>query len=174
MTIKYSLLLWTRKHFIKRLSSSAGHDDISTQLMKIAISYIAPQLCDIINSSFALGIVPDQMKIAKVYPLFKSGDCSLVINYRPISILPAFSKIIEKLVYKRLMSYLCDHNILYQYQFGFRPNHDTSLAVIFISLFVSLFIYLFVSLSLRLRGNGWTSLHEIFREGVLHDYMVTT
>ena len=69
------------------------------------------------------------MKIAKVYPLFKSGDRSLVINYRPISILPAFSKIIEKLVYKRLMSYMCDHNILYQYQFGFRPNHDTSLAV---------------------------------------------
>jgi len=82
------------------------------------------QLCDIINSSFSLGIVPDQMKIAKVYPLFKSGDRSLVINYRPISTLPAFSKIIEKLVYKRLISYLCDHNILYQYQFGFRPNHD--------------------------------------------------
>jgi len=69
------------------------------------------------------------MKMAKIYPLFKSGDRSLVINCGPISILPAFSKIIEKLVYKSLMSYLCDHNILYQYQFGFRPNHDTSLAV---------------------------------------------
>jgi len=113
----------------KVLAYGGQHDDISTQVMKIAIPYIAPQLCDVINSSFSLGIVPDQMKIAKVYPLFKSGDRSLVINYRPISILPAFSKIIEKLVYKRLMSYLCDHNILYQYQFGFRPNHDTSLAV---------------------------------------------
>jgi len=69
------------------------------------------------------------MKIAKVYPLFKSGDRSLVTNYRTISILPAFSKIIEKLVYKRLMGYLCEHNILYLYQFGFRPNHDTSQAV---------------------------------------------
>jgi len=59
--------------------TSAGHDDISTQVMKIAITYIAPQLCDIINSSFALGIVPDQMKIAKVYPLFKSGDRSLSV-----------------------------------------------------------------------------------------------
>ena len=64
--------------------TSAGHDDISTQVMKIALPHIAPQLCDIINSSFSLGIVPDQMKIAKVYPLFKSGDHSLVINYRPI------------------------------------------------------------------------------------------
>ena len=76
------------------------------------------------------GIVPDQMKIARMIPLFKAGDRSLFTNYRPISILPSFSKFLEKVVYNRLHNYLSKLEILCDDQFGFRKNHSTSLALI--------------------------------------------
>ena len=70
------------------------------------------------------------MKIARVVPLFKTGDRSLFTNYRPVSILPSFSKFLEKVVYSRLYNYLCKLEILCDNQFGFRKNHSTSLALI--------------------------------------------
>ena len=97
--------------------------------MKIGIPFISAPLARVINNSFSQGIVPDSTKVAKVLPLFKSGDQTLLSNYRPISLLPSFSKIFERLVYNRLISYLNKNNILYDYQFGFRSNHDTAMAV---------------------------------------------
>ena len=70
------------------------------------------------------------MKIARVIPFFKAGDRSLFTNYRPISILPSFSKFLEKVVYNRLYNYLSKLEILCDNQFGFRKNHSTSLALI--------------------------------------------
>ena len=63
-------------------------------------------------------------------PLFKSGEDGLISNYRPISILPVFSKLFEKVVYKRLINYLDSNNILFKKQYGFRKNHSTSLALL--------------------------------------------
>ena len=79
------------------------------------------------------------MKIARVIPLFKAGDRSLFTNYRPISILPSFSKFLEKVVYNRLYNYLSKLEILCD-QFGFRKNHSTSLALI--DLFGKIFLAL--------------------------------
>lgn len=76
------------------------------------------------------GVVPDLLKIAKVIPVFKSGDEKVIMNYRPISILPVFSKIFEKVVFNRLQNYLDKNNILHHNQFGFRPNLSTSLALL--------------------------------------------
>ena len=70
------------------------------------------------------------MKIARVIPIFKSGDAQEFSNYRPVSILPQFSKILEKLFRNRLMSFLNDKQILYNGQFGFRKNHSTSMAIL--------------------------------------------
>jgi len=70
------------------------------------------------------------LKIARVCPVFKSGDQTDFTNYRPISVLPAFSKIFEKLVHTRLMTYLEKHSVLTENQFGFRSNRDTCLAVV--------------------------------------------
>ena len=80
----------------KKLKSktSEGHDGISTKLIKHCIKQISIPLCHIINLSLVSGIVPDAMKIATVIPIFKSGDRHVFNNYRPISILPAFSKIL--------------------------------------------------------------------------------
>ena len=105
--------------------SSMGHDNMSTKLMKRSINYLAIPLCHIFNLSFSLGIVPNSMKVAKVIPIFKSGDMKSFNNYRPISILPAFSKLLEKLVAKRLVNFLDKFDILYSHQYGFRINHST-------------------------------------------------
>ena len=75
---------------------SCGHDEISSKLLKQTIINIITPLTHIINISFETGIVPNQLKIAKVVPLFKSADNSLFSNYRPISLLSAFSKLFEK------------------------------------------------------------------------------
>jgi hypothetical protein len=79
------------------------------------------QLLDhILNISLSQGFVPNEMKITEIKPLFKSGNKHQVNNYRLISLLPAFSKIFEKCMASRLIEFITKHNLLYQYQFGFR------------------------------------------------------
>ena len=65
------------------------------------------------------------MKIAIVSPVFKTGDSADISNYRPISVLPCFSKILERVMYNRLYKYLTDQKILHPQQFGFRKGHST-------------------------------------------------
>ena len=81
------------------------------------------------DSSLSLGIFPDSMKIVKVTQVFKAGKKELVLNYRPISVLPCFSKILEKIMYNRVYKYLTENNLLFQ-QFGFREGHSTSHATV--------------------------------------------
>lgn len=80
--------------------------------------------------SFSKAKVPDKLKIAKVVPIFKNNDKHLPSNYRPISILSTINKIMEKIVFKQLSSFLTKYKILYNYQFGFREKYSTSLALI--------------------------------------------
>ena len=104
---------------------SSGHDNISTKLIKETINQTLEPLTHIINRSFETGVVPQDMKIAKVIPIFKAGDDTLMKNYRPISLLPAFSKILERIMYNKLMGFLNCNNILYKHQYGFRAKHST-------------------------------------------------
>ena len=75
------------------------------------------------------GVFPNKLKIAKVIPLYKSGNRNCTSNYRPISILPTISKIFEKLLHKRIYNFLEHSNLIYDYQFGFRQGHSTIHAV---------------------------------------------
>lgn len=85
---------------IKELKDcSPGDDDVPMHVMKQVAPSISPILVHLFNSSFRFGIFPDDFKLAKVVPIFKSGDRKLASNYRPISVLSAFSKILEKLTY---------------------------------------------------------------------------
>ena len=111
-------------------SKSYSHDEISTSLLKQIISTIALPLSYIFNLSFSSGIFPNSLKIAKVIPVHKKDDPLKVSNYRPISILPSISKVIERLVYNRLYTFLTLHNLLNPNQYGFRKNHSTDLALI--------------------------------------------
>uniref|UniRef100_A0A672GUJ2 Reverse transcriptase domain-containing protein n=1 Tax=Salarias fasciatus TaxID=181472 RepID=A0A672GUJ2_SALFA len=83
----------------------------------------------ICNLSFTTGTFPESMKIAKVIPLFKKGNKNDVSNYRPISLLPQLSKILEKLFVIRLNKFIVKHNILSNNQYGFRTNHSTATAI---------------------------------------------
>ena len=82
-----------------KLSNSKGINGISSVIVKSVVVNIAIPLISIFNKSLELGKFPDKLKIAKICPIYKSDDKLLVNNYRPISILPTFSKIFERLVY---------------------------------------------------------------------------
>ena len=108
---------------------SSGHDNMSTQFLKQIDTAIANPLSVIINKSMETGIFPDILKLAKVIPVYKSKAKDNCSNYRPISLLPALSKIIEKVVHKRLYTYLHKQDIFYENQYGFRTKHSTIDAV---------------------------------------------
>ena len=111
---------------------SSDFEDISMDTVAKIVSVICKRLAHICNNiiSFRTGVFPSRMKIAKVIPMFKSGTKTDVTNYRPISLLPQFSKILEKLFLTRINSFLCVNNILSSSQYGFRTNLFTPLAVI--------------------------------------------
>ena len=111
-------------------NASAGYDGIHSSVLKKTFkSYLSP-LTHIMNLSITQGFFPDYLKIAKVIPLHKRGDTASFNNYRPVSILPLFSKILEKLMYKRIIDFINEHEILYKYQFGFRAGHSTNMALV--------------------------------------------
>ena len=85
---------------------SPGFDYIKNDLIKNVIKGILKPLIHIFNISLSSGVVPRNMKVAKVVPVFKKGDPQLLTNYRPISLLSSFSKILEKLVYIRIIKFL--------------------------------------------------------------------
>ena len=85
--------------------SSCGCDEISVKLIKFANNELCKPITVILNQCRKTVIFPDKLKIAKVIPLFKKGDPEKIDNYRPISILPAISKIIEKAIFIQLYEY---------------------------------------------------------------------
>ena len=89
-----------------RSATAAGHDSIPMNLIKDSIDKMIFPITSIINLSITSGIVPNQLKIARVIPLFKSGEQDIFTNYRPVSVLPAFSKILERVMYNRLLKFL--------------------------------------------------------------------
>ena len=105
-----------------KINKAPGFDDYNARIMKNIYEKIKLPLCHIVNLSFKNGVFPDKMKIAKVMPLFKSGEKSNVENYRPISLLPLFSKILERIMHSRLYKHFESNNFLYGKQFGFRKN----------------------------------------------------
>ena len=82
-----------------------GADNIPISVIKKSIDVISDPLLSLINLSLASGTFPDKLKIAKITPILKTGDACLVQNYRPISVLPAFSKIFERVVYNRIFKF---------------------------------------------------------------------
>ena len=103
--------------------------DTSVRILKLHINILLPKLTLLMNDCIQSGYFPDELKIAKVLPLYKSGDVNGLNNYRPISILPLLSKILEKLIYSRLLDSFTDNNIIIPQQFGFRENHSTTHAL---------------------------------------------
>jgi len=110
--------------------ASSGHDKISPKIVKTNNTLIAGPLAHITNLSFKEGTFPHDLKIAKVIPIYKNKSNSSFENYRPISLLPTFSKVIERLVYNRLYKYVKLNNILNSAQYGFQNKLSTEQAII--------------------------------------------
>ena len=108
----------------------SGNDNISGKTIKTLHEVLIEPIVHLCNLSMETGIFPDIFKQAVVIPIFKSGDDFIPSNYRPISLLSTLSKILEKIVHKRLLSFLDKHQILAPNQYGFRPNHSTEDAVL--------------------------------------------
>ena len=112
---------------IKSLDSkkSSGPSSIPTKLLLEIADLISIPLCKIINISFRTCVFPEKIKVAKVISIFKKGSTQDVNNYRPISLLSIFDKILEKLMYSRLYKFLEQHNVLFEQQSGFRKQKST-------------------------------------------------
>lgn len=111
-------------------SFSRGLDEIPDIIVKKCSHLLVTPLLDICNSSITAGKFPENLKIAKVYPVFKKGIKEHIENYRPISLLSVFSKILEKVMYNRLISFLEYNNVLTNSQFGFRKGKGINHAIL--------------------------------------------
>jgi len=101
---------------------TAGTDGILEYVVKQCIQQLKIPLTDIYNASLESGIFPDKLKIAKVIPVHKKGDSRDVSNYRPISLLPVFSKLLEKLMYNGQAEFVERNEVLTEAQHGFRTK----------------------------------------------------
>lgn len=110
-------------------NNTIGRDNISGDFLKRFQSILIKPITFLVNLIFSTGIFPTAFKLAEVIPIYKSGDRDSVNNYRPISILSTLSKIVEKLLNKRLVSYLESKHLLSSSQFGFRSGVSTKEAV---------------------------------------------
>jgi hypothetical protein len=109
--------------------NSCGYDEVPIKLLKISAPFICSPLCFIINKSLFTGVFPTRLKYSVITPVHKKGDRNNVSNFRPISILPSFSKLFEQVIYKRLTDHFFTNNILSNSQFGFRKKVSTINAI---------------------------------------------
>ena len=114
--------------------TSSGIDNISNKLLKEIIVHIAEPLSHIFNESLRSGVFPNSFKIAKVIPIFKTGNKLDPNNYRPISLLPVFSKVFEKLIYNRIIDFILKHDVIHPKQYGFIKGRSTEQAMLDITL----------------------------------------
>ena len=112
---------------IKR-NKAPGPDNLPPNLIKDSLNILAEPLAFLINLSLSTGMFPNEWKVARVVPVYKNGATDRLENYRPISALPVVSKIIEKIIHRRLIEYLEQSNLLTNRQFGFRRKRSTELA----------------------------------------------
>ena len=111
-------------------SKSTGTDFINTWTVKLVSKEILPAITHIVNLSISQRKFPSQWKLAKVVPLLKKGDPLVPKNYRPVALLPIFSKILERAVFQQLVEYLDINKLLSPDHHGSRQGHNTATALI--------------------------------------------
>jgi len=112
-----------------KTKNSFGYDEISPKILKISANYISSPLTYICNRVFSTGVFPDRLKYTTVTPIFKKGNKQDPSNYRPISVLTSFAKVLESALYVRLTEYITLNNLLTDQQFGFRKGFSTDVAI---------------------------------------------
>ena len=116
--------------FFLKGGKSSGFDETNYEIVKQNFNSLLVPLNCIFDLSLKSGTFPEKMKTARVTPVFKSGDTSLMTNYRPISALPCFSNMFERVMYIGLYTYLNEKSSLYCKQFGFQKRHSLEYAIL--------------------------------------------
>ena len=119
-----------KKIVLSLKDGAPGVDEITAKALKQAVDVIVSPVSHICQLSMLQGHFPQELKLAKIIPLYKGNDPSHFNNYRPISLLSVFSKILERVMYDRLYNYLTTLQILYEYQFGFQKFKSTYMALL--------------------------------------------
>ena len=116
------------------VNKSTGSDNLPTKIIKLTAIIILEPLCRLFNKSLRMGLFPLTWKEATVTPIFKNkGSASDPENYRPISLLPCLSKILEKIVFNRIYEHSITHHLLTEKQSGYRPHHCTQLQLMYLT-----------------------------------------
>jgi hypothetical protein len=111
-------------------NKAVGVDDLNGNIIIDSLEPLKNVLYLVFKASLQQGIFPDKLKIAKITPIFKSGELTNVSNYRPISVLPVFSKVLERIMYHRVYDHLTINKLLYDKQFGFQTKTSTEHAIL--------------------------------------------
>ena len=128
-TFSYVSVVFVESELRKlKRNKAAGIDSLPPNLLKDCARTISRPIAHIINLSLRTSLVPSAWKSAKITPIYKSGNSEEVSNYRPISVLPVLSKILERAVHNQLYDYMETNNLLNNAQFGFRKKRSTKLA----------------------------------------------
>jgi len=113
-------------------TKAAGIDNLSGRFLKDGSKILSVPIAQICNLSIKLSLVPDACKVSKLKPLYKKGSKTEPKNYRPISLLPLISKVLEKVIHDQTMKFVTEKNILYKFQSGFRKFHSTDSCLSFL------------------------------------------
>ena len=137
----YSFSVVSENKILKYLNNlsakkATGLDGIPARFVRDSASNIVCPMSHVINLSLTQGIVPDDLKSARVVLLFKKNDKTEVRNYHPVSILSIISKVFERVVYDQIQTYLDDRKLLYNFQSGFRPQFSTDTCLIHLTDFI--------------------------------------
>ena len=116
--------------FSLKARKSPGYDEVSFDAIRSCFGELLTPLLFIFNMSIETGIFPENLKVAKVTPIYKAGEKTDLGKNRPISVLPCFSKILERIMHGRLYAYLEENKILYSKQFGFQLGQSTDHAIV--------------------------------------------
>ena len=115
------------------ITKAAGIDNLHSRFLKDGAEILSSPLKQICNLSLKLSVFPNECKIAKLKPLFKKGSSTDAKNYRPISLLPLISKVLEKVVLEQTQHFLKENKLLYELQSGFRDQHSTNFCLSYLS-----------------------------------------
>jgi hypothetical protein len=112
-----------------KTKNSFGYDKISPKILKISANYMSSPLTNICNRAISTGVLPDRLNYSIVTPIVKKGNNSDPTNYRPISVLTSFAKVLETAMYVRLIEHITHNNMLTEQQFGFSKVYSTDEAI---------------------------------------------
>ena len=105
-----------------KVSKAAGLDNLSGRFLKDEAKFLSKPISDLCNLSITSEKFPESCKVTKLKPLYKKGSLTLPCNYRPISLLPLMSKVIEKVIHEQASTFLNSRNLLYTYESGFQKK----------------------------------------------------